>query len=137
MEQKSKEKNVVDNNERSRPVSNGMKYTIDAENKKIGRVATQAAVFLMGKNMPSFKRNVAPQVTVEIKNASKASIDEKKKSQKTYSRYSGYPGGLKKPTMTEVIGKKGYSELFREAVRGMLPKNKLRSKMIKNLIIKE
>ncbi|KKR45451.1 MAG: hypothetical protein A3G47_00640 [Candidatus Zambryskibacteria bacterium RIFCSPLOWO2_12_FULL_39_45] len=114
-----------------------MKYTIDAENKKIGRVATEAAVYLMGKNMADFKRNSIPNITVEIKNTSKASIDEKKKLQKTYSRYSGYPGGLKKPIMSKVIAKKGYSELFKEAVLGMLPKNKLRQKMMNNLIITE
>jgi len=57
--------------------------------------------------------------------------------QKTYSRYSGYPGGLKQPTMKMVVAKKGYSELFKEAVSGMLPKNKLRSKMMKNLKISE
>ncbi|MDQ5969127.1 MAG: large subunit ribosomal protein, partial [Patescibacteria group bacterium] len=54
-----------------------------------------------------------------------------------YSRYSGYPGGLRQPTMEQVIAKKGYSELFREAVSGMLPKNKLRAKMMKNLIVTE
>ena len=114
-----------------------MKYILDAENKKIGRVATEAAVYLMGKNTTKFARNVAPQVVVEIKNASKASVDEKKMEQKTYSRYSGYPGGLKQPTMKQVIGKHGYKELFKEAVGGMLPKNKLRSKMLKNLIVTE
>lgn len=114
-----------------------MKYTLDAENKRIGRVATTAAEYLMGKNLSSFKRNTIPSVTVEIKNASKASIDEKKLLQKTYSRYSGYPGGLKQPTMTQVIAKKGHSEIIREAVSGMLPKNKLRAKMLKNLIITE
>ena len=51
-----------------------MKYTLDAENKKIGRVATQAAVYLMGKNLPSFARNNIPDVKVEIKNTSKASV---------------------------------------------------------------
>jgi large subunit ribosomal protein L13 len=114
-----------------------MKYTLDAQDKKIGRIAAQAAVYLMGKNTPEFKRNAIPSVTVEIKNTSKASIDEKKMTQKTYSRYSGYPGGLRQPTMEQVIAKKGYSELFREAILGMLPKNKLRSKMIKNVIITE
>ena len=114
-----------------------MKYTLDAQNKKIGRVATEAAVFLMGKNLPKFARNAIPDVRVEIKNTSKALIDDKKKSQKTYSRYSGYPGGLKQPTMNEVIVKKGYSEIFRIAVYGMLPKNKLRARMLKNLIITE
>jgi len=114
-----------------------MKYTLDAENKTIGRVATQAAVYLMGKNLPDFKRNTIPAVKVEIVNTSKASIHEPKKVQKTYSRYSGYPGGLRQPTMEQVIAKKGYSELFKEAVKGMLPKNKLRSKMMSNLVITE
>ncbi len=114
-----------------------MKYTLDAENKRIGRIATEAAVFLMGKNLPTFQRNTIPNVTVEIKNTSKALIDDTKKVQKTYSRYSGYPGGLRQPTMEQVIAKKGYSELFKEAVSGMLPKNKLRSKMMNNLVITE
>jgi len=114
-----------------------MKYTLDAENKKVGRIATKAAEYLMGKNLPDFKRNTIPSVQVEIVNTSKAIIDEKKMSQKTYSRYSGYPGGLKQPNMKEVISKKGYSEVFIEAISGMLPKNKLRAPMLKNLIVKE
>ena len=114
-----------------------MRYVLDAENKKIGRVATEAAVFLMGKNESDFARNTIPQVVVEIKNASKANIDEKKMLQNTYSRYSGYPGGLRQPTMEQVIAKHGYSELFKEAVKGMLPKNKLRQKMMNNLKISE
>lgn len=114
-----------------------MKYTLDAENKRIGRIATEAAVFLMGKNKADFARNVIPNVTVEIKNTSKALIDDSKRKQKTYSRYSGYPGGLRQPTMEQVIAKKGYSELFKEAVKGMLPKNKLRTKMMNNLKISE
>ena len=117
-------------------INNIVKYTIDAQNRKIGRVATEAAVFLMGKNLPTFKRNSIPEVTVEITNTSKASFDEKKMATKTYSRYSGYPGGLKQPTAAQVVAKKGHGELFREAVSGMLPKNKLRAKMLKNLIIK-
>ncbi len=114
-----------------------MKHTIDAQNKKIGRVATEAAVLLMGKNLTSFARNKIPNIQVEIVNSSKALVTENKKSQKTYARYSGYPGGLRKPTMSEVISKKGYSELFREAVWGMLPKNKLRAKMMNNLKVTE
>ncbi len=114
-----------------------MKYTLDAENKKIGRVAAQAAVYLMGKNLTTFARNTIPDVKVEIKNTSKLSIGEVKRATKTYSRYSGYPGGLRQPTMEQVIAKKGYSEIVKEAVSGMLPKNKLRPKMLKNLIITE
>ncbi len=114
-----------------------MRYTLDAENKKIGRIASKAAEYLMGKNLTDFKRNSIPEVTVEIVHTSKVSVDDKKMTQKTYSRYSGYPGGLKQPTMEQVIAKKGYSEIFREAVSGMLPKNKLRAKMMKNLIVTE
>jgi len=114
-----------------------MKYTLDAENKRIGRIATEAAVILMGKNLTTFAKNPLPNIKVEIKNTSKALIDDSKKSQKTYSRYSGYPGGLKQPTMEQVISKKGYGELFKEAVKGMLPKNKLRAKMMNNLVITE
>lgn len=114
-----------------------MKYTLDAENKRVGRVATEAAVLLMGKNRPDFARNVLPDVKVEIKNTSKALIADSKRSTKTYSRYSGYPGGLRQPTMEQVIAKKGYSEIFKEAVSGMLPKNKLRTKMLLNLTITE
>lgn len=113
------------------------KYTLDAENKRIGRIATQAAVYLMGKNNPEFARNNIPEVEVEILNTSKALIHDGKMTQKTYSRYSGYPGGLRQPTMQQVIAKKGYRELFREAISGMLPKNKLRAKMMNNLTIKE
>ena len=114
-----------------------MKYILDAENKTIGRIATQAAVFLMGKNVASFVRNKVPEVIVEITNTSKARISDTKRLQKTYSRYSGYPGGLRKPTLKQVVNKKGYSELFKEAVRGMLPKNKLRKVMMNNLKISE
>ena len=114
-----------------------MRHTIDATDKKIGRVATEAAVLLMGKNLPDFKRNSVPQVIVEIKNVTLASVEAKKILQKTYSRYSGYPGGLKKPAMKEVMAKRGYKELFKKAVYGMLPKNKLRSKMLNNLKITE
>ncbi len=114
-----------------------MKYTLDAQNRKIGRIATEAAVYLMGKNLPTFKRNEIPNVTVEIKNSSKVIVDEVKFKTKTYARYSGYPGGLRKPTMSQVTAKKGFSEVLKEAVSGMLPKNKLRQKMLSNLIITE
>jgi large subunit ribosomal protein L13 len=114
-----------------------MKYTLDAQNKGVGRVATQATAFLLGKNRADFAKNKIPDVTVEIKNTSKAKIDLKKALQKTYSQYSGYPGGLKQPTMAKTIERKGYSEVFRKAVSGMLPKNKLRAKMMNNLIITE
>ncbi len=114
-----------------------MQYTIDAKDKTIGRVATEAAKFLMGKNIVSFKRNANPEVTVKIINASQASISQKKTDNKTYYRYSGYPGGLKGETLKSLSERRGYGEVFKRAIKGMLPKNKLQSKMLKNLIITE
>lgn len=114
-----------------------MIYTIDASQKRLGRIASQAATLLMGKNTSSFKRNAVTAVQVKIVNASKANIDEKKKDQKLYRRYSGYPGGLKTENLRIAAGKRGYSHLFRDAVYGMLPTNKLRPRMMKNLIITE
>ena len=113
------------------------KKIIDAEGKRIGRVASEAAKILMGKQSASYAQNKVFEVSVEIINTSKADISEKKKDEKTYSRYSGYPGGLKAPTMRKIISKKGTSEIFRMAVKGMLPKNKLAPRMIKNLTITE
>ncbi len=114
-----------------------MEHTIDAKDKSLGRVATAAAVFLMGKDSPTFQRNIAPEVKVKILNASKANISQKKIKEKTYQNYSGYPGGRKVFTMEKLIEKKGYEEVFRKAVRGMLPSNKLRPIMMKNLIVEE
>jgi large subunit ribosomal protein L13 len=112
-----------------------MKHTIDATNKRIGRVASEAAKLLMGKNTTDFQRNVAPAVEVEVVNASKLDIPAKKLEEKQYKSFSGYPGGLSMTTMKRVIEKKGHKELIRHAVLGMLPTNKLRSRMIKNLTI--
>ena len=114
-----------------------MKYIIDATNKKLGRVASEAAIFLIGKNKTDFARNKVSGIAVEIVNASKADISEKKLLEKKYVRYSGYPGGIKSPTMKNVIEKKGYAEIFMLAVYGMIPSNKLRSKIMKNLTVKE
>ena len=112
-------------------------HTIDAAGKKLGRVASEAAKIIMGKDLVSFARNTAPKVKVVIENASKIHVTEKKMTQKQYKRYSGYPGGLRFKSMTEVIAEKGYKEIFRKAVYGMLPTNKLRAIMIKNLEVKE
>lgn len=112
-------------------------HTIDAKNSKIGKVASQAAALLIGKNVPTFRKNIVQEVTVKIVNASKADINEKKKVEKKYVRYSGYPGGLKEFSLGTLAVQKGYKEVFRKAVYGMLPHNKLRARMIKNLVITE
>lgn len=112
-------------------------YTIDAAGKALGRVASEAAAALMGKRMASFERHIPARVTVKIVNAGSANISSKKRATKIYTRYSGYPGGLKKERMEQVIEKKGYRELFRRAVYGMLPGNKLRAERMKYLIVNE
>ena len=111
-------------------------HTIDATNKKIGRVSSEVAKLLMGKNSTSYVRNVEPDVKVTVINAGKASITTKKKRTTLYRSYSGHPGVIEK-TMERIIEKKGVSEVIRLAVRGMLPSNKLRAKMLKNLIVTE
>ncbi|MEK9131568.1 MAG: 50S ribosomal protein L13 [Patescibacteria group bacterium] len=114
-----------------------MKYTLDAKNKKLGRIASEAATILMGKNTTSFVKNAVPNVEVTIVNASKADITEKKREQKLYTRYSGYPGGIVKETMDSVIEKHGFAELFRKAVYRMIPHNKLTKTMMKHLTVTE
>ncbi len=114
-----------------------MKYTLDAENKKLGRLATEIAVLLMGKNKIDFARNVMPDAQVEVKNASKMSITDKKAESTVYKTFSGYPGGLTIKPLSKVAAQRGFSEALRRTVSGMLPKNKLRARMLKNLNITE
>lgn len=114
-----------------------MEHIIDATGKTLGRTATQAASILMGKNSALFRKEKNPAVKVKLINASKAKIDEKKMKTVTHKRYSGYPGGLTEETLEHVAKRKGYSEIFRHAVQGMLPANKLRAKMMKNITITE
>lgn len=114
-----------------------MEYKIDAKGKKLGRIAQEAASILMGKNDLSFERQTVSGNKVIIENASKADISLKQLETKEYEKYSGYPGGLVYEKMKRVIEKKGYAEVFRYAVMGMLPANRLAPKMMKNLTIKE
>lgn len=110
---------------------------IDAQNKIIGRVATEAAMALMGKDKADYQSNTTPTAKVKIENASKAKISQKKLKTKIYTRYTQYPGGLRERTLEELIEKKGYEEVFKKAVYGMLPDNKLRKIMMNNLEITE
>jgi large subunit ribosomal protein L13 len=112
-------------------------HTIDATGKKLGRVASEAAKLLMGKHKTSFVKHKIIGDQVKIENVSKLDMTNKKMGQKTYSTYSGYPGGLKKETMASMIDAKGYTEVVKKAVYGMLPNNKLRKDMLKNLDIRE
>lgn len=107
---------------------------IDAENKPLGRVASQVAKYLRGKMSPAFIPNLVPQVIVKVINTSKIKITGKKLEQKTYKKYSGYPGSLKYIPLKKSI-EKDQKLFFKNVVKGMLPNNKLRGKILKNLII--
>ncbi|MFA5831156.1 MAG: 50S ribosomal protein L13 [Candidatus Paceibacterota bacterium] len=108
-------------------------YTIDAEGKKLGRIASDAARHLIGKTTPAFQRNAIKGEKVRIINASKVHLEPKKLTDKVYKRYSGYPGGQKERRMEEVIAIKGYKEIFVKAIHGMVPSNRLRAQIMKNL----
>ncbi len=107
-------------------------HKIDAEGKSPGRLASEIAVLLRGKNKPTFEkhRDMGDQVVVE--NVDKLKFTGKKIEQKKYYRHSGYPGGLKEESMEELLEEKP-EEILKRAVFGMLPKNKLRDKQIKRL----
>jgi len=114
-----------------------MKYTIDAQGKKIGRVASDAAAHLMGKHSPAFAKNVVTEDQVEIINVSKADVSANKKTKDKYVTYTGFRGGLNSESLGELINRKGMTEVFKRAVTRMLPPNKLRTPRMKNLTIKE
>ena len=109
--------------------------TIDATDKTIGRVASEAAHYLMGKHLVSYQKNIKPETLVQITNADKTKISEKKKDQKKYERYSGYPGGLRFDKLQKILDEKGIEEVYQRAVKRMLPDNKLRKLMLKNLTV--
>lgn len=111
-------------------------YTIDAAGKRLGKVATEAATVLMGKDRTDFAKHTVAPVTVKIENASKLDVPEKKKGE-IYQSYSGYPGGRKTETLEHLGKRLGYSEVVRRTVKGMLPKNKLQAVLMKQLIVTE
>ena len=111
--------------------------TIDASGKTLGRVATEVAMFLMGKNSVKFQRHVYSGFPVKVLNASKLRITTKKLAEIYHARYSGHRGGLRILKGTETAEKKGLRELIRLATYQMLPGNKLRKEMMKNLKIED
>ncbi len=114
-----------------------MKYTIDAQGKKLGRIASEAAAHLMGKHSASFARNVVSSDKVEVTNVSKADITANKKEKDVYVTFTGFRGGLNKESLGQLIARRGMTEVFRRAITRMLPPNKLRDLRLKNLTIKE
>ncbi len=112
-----------------------VEYTIDAKGRTLGRVASEAASALLGKKSVHFVKNKVLPMTVTITNASKLSLSEKRTKEKSYSRYTGYPGGLKHITLAELKDKKGIAAVLKKTVDGMLPRNMLRKERMKRLVI--
>ena len=112
-----------------------MEYQIDATKKIFGRLASEVAILLRGKNQPSYQSYLLPKVKVTVKEITQVVFTGKKLAQKKFFHYSGYPGGLKERRL-EIEFQKNPAKIFKKAVYGMLPKNKLRDKIIKNLIVK-
>lgn len=113
------------------------KIEINAEGKKLGRVAAEAAKYLLGKDSVDYVQNEIMGAKVSVVNASKMDISEKQLKNNTYKSFSGYPGGLAIKSMERVIEKHGYSEILKLAIYGMLPGNKLRQPRLNNLTITE
>ena len=111
-------------------------YVIDASGKRLGKVATEAASILLGKDRADFARHTVAPVSVKIINASKLDLSEKRKGE-TYDTYSGYPGGRRVETLGHLGERRGYAEVIRRTVAGMLPKNKLQKPTMLNLEVSE
>jgi len=109
-------------------------YVIDATDQVLGRVATKAATILTGKHRPEYAPFLLSGDHVIILNAEKIKLTGEKLDKKVYRWHTLYPGGLKEVAARKVFETKP-QKLIREAVLGMLPKNKLRKRMVKRLKI--
>ena len=112
-----------------------MKYELDATNQSLGRLSTKITILLRGKNVASYIPNKLPTSEVVIKNLKNAKFTGSKFSQKKYYHYSGYHGGIKARGLSELWNKKP-EEVLRKIVYRMLPVNRTRDKIIKNLKFK-
>jgi len=107
-------------------------YLVDAEGKILGRLASKIAQILTGKTKPIYTPFLDVGDFVIVINAKKVKVTGGKEKKKIYYHYSGYPGGMKEKTYEELLKEKP-EKIIREAVRGMIPKNKLGRKMLKKL----
>jgi len=107
-------------------------HLVDAQDRPLGRVASQVARLLMRKHKPCYEPHLDTGDFVVVINAQKVYVQERKRLQKIYYRHSGYPGGLKAAPLGDMLARKP-EEVLRIAVRGMLPKNSLGRQMLRKL----
>jgi len=113
-----------------------MDYVINAENQKLGRLASQIAVILQGKQSPNYDPRLAGTDKIIIKNASKLVVTGKKAEQKIYYHHTGYMGHLRERSFKQLFARSP-AAVLRRAVFNMLPKNRLRAKRLKRLVIQD
>lgn len=109
-------------------------YVVDAENKVLGRLASEIANRLRGKHKPTFSAFIDNGDFIVVTNAEKIALTGNKLDDKKYYRHTGYMGGLKEATAKELLAKHP-TDLIMHAVRGMLPKNKMGRAQLKKLKI--
>lgn len=109
-------------------------YLVDASELPLGRLSTRVAQLLTGKSKPQFTPHIDCGDFVVVVNAATLKVTGKKLTDKVYYKYSGYPGGLKERTLSEQLERDPTKVIF-DAVRGMLPANKLRDGRLKRLKI--
>jgi large subunit ribosomal protein L13 len=109
-------------------------YLVNAEGKVLGRLSTELAKILKGKNKPIYTPHVDTGDFVVVVNAGKVTLTGKKLKDKIYYRHTGYPGGIREMSAEKLLAKKP-TEMIRMAVRGMLPKNSLGRQMLRKLKI--
>ena len=107
-------------------------YLVDADDQVLGRLATRIATVLMGKDKPTYSDFLDSGAFVVVVNAEKVKLTGNKIDDKKYYRHSGYPGGIKEINARQLLDKHP-ERVLQFAVKGMLPKNKLGSRMIKRL----
>jgi len=111
-----------------------MKHIIDAKNKKLGRLASEIAVLLQGKNKPDYNPRLEGSEVVHVTNIKEVELTGSKASSKIYYRHAGQLGHLKEKKFKDVF-ERNPGWVLRHAVRLMLPKNKLQTKRLKRLVI--
>ena len=107
-------------------------YVIDAEGQTLGRLATEAATLLRGKHKPTFTPHIDTGDYVIIINAEKVEVTGKKRKDKIYRHYTGFPGGVREVSFERLLEKKP-EEIVRHAVKGMMPNGRLGRQMYKKL----
>ena len=118
----------------NKSTANKLWVLVDAEGQTLGRLASKVAILLRGKHKPNFTPHVDCGDNVVVINASKVNLTGKKWEDKTYIRYTGYPGGQRTLTANQLFDKNP-SSIIEKSVKGMLPKNKLGAALFRNLYV--